>query len=1240
MMTMKTYFGILLFWLVLMAAADPLPAGSPPVDWPLLSFTPATTNIFNQPVVITHAGDGSGRLFVVQQPGQILILQNGKVLAPPFLNISNRVSNSYPEQGLLGLAFPPGYSTKNHFYVDYTRVPDGAIVISRFFPTATNANVADANSEQILKVIPKPGLITTYNNHNGGQLAFGPDGYLYIGVGDGGSEGDPLNDGQKTNTLFGKLLRIDVESSVTPYAIPANNPFVNSNGYAPEIWAYGLRNPWRFSFDRQTGDLYIGDVGENRFEEVDFQPYGSAGGQNYGWNIMEGNSNYSVPVGFTNFTALTPPVATYSHVSLPTDLGGAIIGGYVYRGPDAPRMNGMYFYGDFVAGWIWGLKASGTNWQNLALVTPDHPPATHFSISTFGDDDPGRLYVADYYKGKIYQIQDSLQVWPPVFAATNGFINSNIVVVTCLTTNAEIHYTTNGIDPTLADPIVVSGGTIPALTGFTNKARAFRSDLTPSAVVVAIFTNLVGAPFFVPPPGAILSNTTVSIGTATPGAAIYYTTDGTTPTTSSPLYTGPITLSGNLTVLALGVFSGFSNSTVAIASYSAAQVAWPTFTPLSGPITNGTQISMSCTTTGAVIHYTLNRTTPTTSSPVYSSPVTINGGTTVSAIAVAAGYVNSQVESIFYQLVQAASPSFSPLAGPLAYGTDVSITCATPGSTIYYTLDGTMPTTGSPVYSTPLIIDADTTLNAYATAPQHLDSAVQSSAYTLFKAAAPTYTPAQGPLTNGALITISTATTNATICYTFDGSTPTTNSSVYSGPLLFTNAITLTACAFRSDLDPSSPTSFFYGLSDFERTVVTTFAGGGGPGFSNTISALAKFSNPEGICRDKNGNLYVADTGNNVIRMISAAGQVTTLAGNGSAGSALGTTTNAEFAGPTGVAVDKSGNVYVADGNNCNRVCKIDTNGVVSLLANVRDCYYAPGLWQLTVDGAGNVYLGSWATVQEVTPDGSVVGLAGTGCNCSGWSGNVGPAIDSATNIYAATGGYLWKVVPGISSEVFAGGNSGVSDGPRLVAAFYNLQDAAVDSATNIFLSDTSRIKKLGANGWVSTLAGSGIYGFQNGSGMTAQFGNAAGLCVDTNGNVYVADSANNCIREISPDTCGIGIPDWWQLAHFGHLGIDPNADPDHDGMSNYDEFWAGTDPNNPSSVFKIVKATTTGGATQITWYSVPGKNYVVQYSTDLISWTAIGGTLQGTGSEMDFNDPAPLPNSGSRFYRVSLTNF
>jgi glucose/arabinose dehydrogenase len=357
-------------------------AVSPSVS-PQIALVPRFSGL-TAPLAVTHAGDNTGNLYVVEQAGRIRVIDNSTLLPTPFLDISARVLSG-GEQGLLGLAFPPGYAIKRYFYVYYTRPPN-TNVVSRFHLTATPPDAADPNSEEILLAVPQ-----TFTNHNGGQLAFGPDGFLYIGKGDGGGGGDTENNAQNKASLLGKILRVDVESGVAPYAIPDSNPFVQTAGVRGEIWAFGLRNPWRFSFDRQTGDLYIGDVGQGAFEEVDFQPAASPGGENYGWRIMEGAHCFGDPACST--AGLVLPVAEYDHGQ-----GCSITGGFVYRGQAFPRLQGLYLYADFCSGRFWGLKNDNTVWQNTLLLTEPH------SISSFGEDEAGNLYATDLNAGIVYEI--------------------------------------------------------------------------------------------------------------------------------------------------------------------------------------------------------------------------------------------------------------------------------------------------------------------------------------------------------------------------------------------------------------------------------------------------------------------------------------------------------------------------------------------------------------------------------------------------------------------------------------------------------------------------------------------------------------------------------------------------------------------------------------------------------------------------------------------------------------------
>ncbi|MFC2055256.1 PQQ-dependent sugar dehydrogenase [Chloroflexota bacterium] len=327
------------------------------------------------PVALTNAADGSGRLFILEQSGTIKIFDQESLLTTPFLDIRGRVGSESSEQGLLGLAFHPQYPQNGYFFINYTD-RGGDTVIARYQVSGADKNIAKSESEKIILTISQP-----FANHNGGMLAFGPDGYLYAGTGDGGSGGDPLGNGQSLDTLLGKIIRLDIDKEDS-YTIPADNPFTDSS--SPEIWAYGLRNPWRFTFDSLTGDIYIGDVGQDQWEEINFIPAGSPGGSNFGWNYFEGSHQFSgtLPNGF----ALIPPIAEYHH-----EFGCSVTGGVIYRGSQLAGFNGVYLYGDFCTGNVWGaLQNTRGDWESALLFE------NMGRVSSFGEDETGEVYIVDY----------------------------------------------------------------------------------------------------------------------------------------------------------------------------------------------------------------------------------------------------------------------------------------------------------------------------------------------------------------------------------------------------------------------------------------------------------------------------------------------------------------------------------------------------------------------------------------------------------------------------------------------------------------------------------------------------------------------------------------------------------------------------------------------------------------------------------------------------------------------------
>ena len=355
-----------------------------------LKLTPIATELA-QPVEIKHAGDGSGRLFVVEQAGRIMIVNNGGVMPIPFLDIRHRVTSG-GEMGLLGVAFHPKFQTNGRFVVDYTARDDNGwlkTVVAEYHVLPDDPNRA-ALEERVILTVTQP-----FANHNGGQVQFGPDGFLYIALGDGGGAGDQFGNGQNIQTLLGKILRVDIDG-MQPYGIPPGNPFVDKPGM-DEIWAYGLRNPWRFSFDRATGTLFAADVGQDRFEEIDV----IVGGGNYGWNRMEGRHCFPPTVETCNPNDFIQPIAEYDHTE-----GVSVTGGYVYRGSAIPELNGMYIFGDYGYSTIWGLHQINDQWKRTVLLRAPKP------ISSFGEDEAGELYVVGY-DGTIFKLESMAQTAQP-----------------------------------------------------------------------------------------------------------------------------------------------------------------------------------------------------------------------------------------------------------------------------------------------------------------------------------------------------------------------------------------------------------------------------------------------------------------------------------------------------------------------------------------------------------------------------------------------------------------------------------------------------------------------------------------------------------------------------------------------------------------------------------------------------------------------------------------------------------
>jgi len=452
---------------------------------------PAFPNLaFSSPVLLTHSPDGTNRIFVVQQGGLIRVFPNDSAVTAAsvstFLNLSNRLGGSTGEEGLLGLAFHPDYANNGYFYVNYSAGSPRRTVIARYSVIPGSPNKADSLSWMSILEINQD-----FSNHNGGNLAFGPDGYLYIGMGDGGSGNDPNNRAQDSTQLLGKMLRIDVDNVVSPatYSIPPDNPFVSFGpNVRKEIWALGMRNPWRWSFDAVSGELWVGDVGQNNWEEIDL----IEGGKNYGWRIMEG-FNCNPNISGCNPTGLTPPIKEYSH-----SLGFSVTGGYVYRGYRRPELTGAYVYADYGSGRIWKLRyVNGMVTEDSLLY--DAP----YSISSFGEDQDHELYIVRYSGSpSIYRFAGQPFTPNPttvVMAPNGGEVweygtSRNILWYSASVDTVNLSYRISDSDPWVA----IAGGipapsgsyswTIPALNTTDARIRIATPDSSVSDISNNVFT--------------------------------------------------------------------------------------------------------------------------------------------------------------------------------------------------------------------------------------------------------------------------------------------------------------------------------------------------------------------------------------------------------------------------------------------------------------------------------------------------------------------------------------------------------------------------------------------------------------------------------------------------------------------------------------------------------------------------------------------------------------------------------
>jgi glucose/arabinose dehydrogenase len=469
--------------------------GVPTAPNPALYRLVEVTRGLSQPLLVTHAGDA--RLFIIEKPGRIRIFQNGALLPTPFLDVTDLVSLGN-EQGLLGLAFHPQYATNGWFFINYTR-GDGDTVVARFTRNASNPNLADKNTAAQVMLIDQP-----YSNHNGGHMAFGRDGFLYIGMGDGGSGGDPEERAQNPNELLGKMLRINVNQ--LPYTIPANNPFVGRSGFRAEIWSFGVRNPWRWSFDRQNGDIYIGDVGQGNWEEISRSPGTSPGGENYEWDFYEGTNRFEA--GEPTIGTRVGPFTQYDHT-----LGRcSVTGGYVYRGTRLPALQGVYFFADYCSG---GISTAFRDASNRWVIAPFL--SSGVALSSFGEDALGELYINDLSGGRIFRLDAASTPTPVPPTATRT--NTPVLPTATMTrTNTPLPPTATRTNTPLPPTMTRTNTPLPSATSIPASSTPLPSATTvpPSATLPPTFTpTFTATSTVIPPTLTPLPSATVLAPTAT-----------------------------------------------------------------------------------------------------------------------------------------------------------------------------------------------------------------------------------------------------------------------------------------------------------------------------------------------------------------------------------------------------------------------------------------------------------------------------------------------------------------------------------------------------------------------------------------------------------------------------------------------------------------------------------------------------------------------------------------------------